>query len=310
MSELKELSNDKYAYLCNLSMEELLELLAVAPIPAVSPEKEAYVDALKEAIIEKENENPIGFFPDIDQQWKQFETYYLPDMEDTVFEPERTEHAVSAQVNQQPLESPPKRVVRFSRVWCSALIAAVVIVCMFAVMVTAQATGVDVFGAMARWTKEVFSFGTIRGDDTEDNTSTEADQKTSQLGLEYTSLQEALDAFGVTEVSEPTWFPEEYTLTELNATYLDDSDLLSLSVTYSNGSDYLTMTIMSYENEPSTIVQKIDIPPETFEAGGITFYLIENTANYTVAWVTERYECYIDGVDQSTLQEMVYSMFN
>lgn len=47
MSELNELSNTKYAYLRSLSLEELLERLAVAPIPAVSPEKQAYVDALK-----------------------------------------------------------------------------------------------------------------------------------------------------------------------------------------------------------------------------------------------------------------------
>ena len=46
MSELNELNNSKYAYLHSLSLEELLERLTVAPIPAVSPEKQAYVDAL------------------------------------------------------------------------------------------------------------------------------------------------------------------------------------------------------------------------------------------------------------------------
>ena len=49
-----------------------------------SPEDEAYVDALEEAIIEKENENPTGFFPDVDQQWEQFVTHYLPDQKDTL----------------------------------------------------------------------------------------------------------------------------------------------------------------------------------------------------------------------------------
>lgn len=108
MSELNELSNTKYAYLRSLSLEELLERLAVAPIPTVSPEKQAYVDALKEAIIEKENENPTGFFPDVDQQWEQFVTQYLPEIEETALEPERMEHADFAQTKQQSLEVPPK----------------------------------------------------------------------------------------------------------------------------------------------------------------------------------------------------------
>lgn len=41
------------------------------------------------------------------------------------------------------------------------MVAAIEITCMFATMMTAQATGVDVFGAMARWTQDVFSFGRI-----------------------------------------------------------------------------------------------------------------------------------------------------
>lgn len=55
------------------------------------------MDALEEAIIEKENEESTGFFPDVDRQWEQFVTYYLPGLEDTAHESERTEHAVCAQ---------------------------------------------------------------------------------------------------------------------------------------------------------------------------------------------------------------------
>ena len=72
MDELKRLDNNQYAYLRQLPIGKLLELLDIAPVPASCPEDEAYVDALEEAIIEKENENPTGFFPDVDQQWEQF----------------------------------------------------------------------------------------------------------------------------------------------------------------------------------------------------------------------------------------------
>ena len=74
MDELKRLDNNQYAYLRQLSIERLLELLNVAPVPASCPEDEAYVDALEEAIIEKENENPTGFFPDAVPQWERVGT--------------------------------------------------------------------------------------------------------------------------------------------------------------------------------------------------------------------------------------------
>lgn len=111
MDELKKLSNNQYAYLRQFSVSRLLELLTSATASVSYPEdetyvdaleeviieNEAYVDALEEVIIEKETENPTGFFPDVDQQWKQFVNYYLSDLEDITLEPERTEHAVSAQ---------------------------------------------------------------------------------------------------------------------------------------------------------------------------------------------------------------------
>lgn len=52
----------------------------------------------------------------------------------------------------------------FRRVWRMTLVAAAAVVCMFAIMVTAQAAGIDVFGAMARWTEDIFSFGQIPPD--------------------------------------------------------------------------------------------------------------------------------------------------
>ena len=116
MEKSNKLNECDYGYLRRLPIDKLLELLALAPALSDKPEDEAYMDALEEAIIEKENENPTGFFPDVGQQWEQFAAHYLPGETDTALEPERTEHAVFAQTNQQSLTVPPKRVVRFNRV--------------------------------------------------------------------------------------------------------------------------------------------------------------------------------------------------
>lgn len=61
MDELNRRSNNPYAYLRQLPIDKLLELLEIAPVPASCPEDEAYVDALEEVILEKESKNPTGF---------------------------------------------------------------------------------------------------------------------------------------------------------------------------------------------------------------------------------------------------------
>ena len=295
MDELKRLNNNQYAYLRQLPIGKLLELLDVAPVPASCPEDEAYMDALEEAIIEKENENPTGFFPDVDQQWEQFAAHYLPSETDTALEPERTEHADSAQTSQQSLEVPPKRVVTFRRVWRTALLAAAAIVCIFAIMVTAQAAGVDVFGAMARWTEDVFSFGQIEPDsEVSDNPTQETvGQEAEAPGTEFASLQEAFDAYGMTEVHEPGWLPEGYVLDSVDVLAVDDPFLRTFSASYTDGEGRVSVNIISYEGEPTTQVQKIGGPVESKVKDGITFYLIQNTENDTIAWHTDQYEYFL-----------------
>lgn len=312
MDKSNKLNECDYGYLRRLPIDKLLELLALAPALSDKPEDEAYMDALEEAIIEKENENPTGFFPDVDQQWEQFAAHYLPDQKDTALEPERTEHADSTQTNQQSLTVPPKRVVRFKRVWRTALIAAVAIVCMFAIMVTAQAAGVDVFGAMARWTQDVFSFGRILPDSqvSDDPGRETANQESESSSAEFTSLQEAFDAYGMTEVHEPTWLPEGYALDSLDVLAVNDPFLQTFSATYTDGEGRVSVKVMSYEGEPITQVQKIDGSVKSMEKNGIVFYCIENSVGRTLAWYSDHFEYYLSGdVENNILLEVADSMF-
>ena len=46
--------NQNYAYLSRLSTQKLLELLAAAPAPAETPEDKAYIDAIVEVVLERE----------------------------------------------------------------------------------------------------------------------------------------------------------------------------------------------------------------------------------------------------------------
>lgn len=316
MAGSNEPKNKKYAYLRQLSMDKLLELLFVAPVPTASPEDEAYVDALEEAIIEKENESPSGFLPDVNQQWAEFQKHYsvteespIPDVEALI---EDTSSADQENVSPRIASKCP---ARSRRIWRTALTAAALAVLILGCMVAAQAAGVDVFGAMARWTESTFSLGTVRSQGAKEvpsEGSAPVQIITPTEELEYSSLQEVLDANEVTEVIAPTWLPEEYALDLVDVTHLADPELLLVYAEYTDGTDTLQISIMSYTDEPSGQIEKNDKPPETFEIGGITFYLIENAKNYTVAWYTDHYECYICGAlnQKETLKKMVYSMYD
>lgn len=193
----------------------------------------------------------------------------------------------------------------------AGLIAAAAILLMLGGMITAQAAGIDVFGAIARWTENVFSFGSVHGYGGDDEIIAPSQQPILEQQLEYTSLQEALDDNGITEVTAPTWFPEGYTLTGFSIVNIEEIGYFTLNARYENDECHLKIEIIRYSDKPVQQTEKTDTIIESIEINGITFHFIENTDNHTVAWVTEHYECYIWGpynMGIDVLREMVYSM--
>ena len=202
---------------------------------------------------------------------------------------------------------------RFRNSLRAGIIAVAAVLLMLGGMITAQAAGINVFGAFARWTEDLFTFGSVHGHGANDTTDEPNQKLVSDQQLEYTSLQEALDDYGITEVTAPTWFPEGYVLTGISIASIEEICYFTLSASYENGERLLGIDITRYSSEPTIQAEKADTTVESIEINGITFYFIENTNNCTVAWVTEHYECYIAGARNMSidaLREMVYSMFD
>jgi hypothetical protein len=114
----------------------------------------------------------------------------------------------------------------------------------------------------------------------------------------------------MTEVHEPSWLPEGYALDSIDVLALDDPFLRTFDVIYTNGEKIIGIGIMNYEDEPSTQVQKVSGPVESMVKDGITFYLIQNTNDWTVAWCTDQYEFYVSSKEgKDILWQVVESMF-
>lgn len=198
--------------------------------------------------------------------------------------------------------------------WRVGLASALIAICLMGGMVAAQAAGVDVFGAAARWTDEVFSLGAIRSNGADDGTSTPALADNGVVNnneTTYASLQEALDDCGITEVREPTWIPDGYEFEDVEVdSWPDDGSLIGLFAKYYDGANFLQIQIGYYNGNANMQVEKTDASVETFLVGDLTVYLLENVNSNSAAWATEHYECYISGaVEKHALKRMVLSAY-
>lgn len=184
-----------------------------------------------EVIDKRQNESAEEKKERTERALEEFKTWYLPSAQEGSFlyyteekEPDRAER-------------PARRLLRRA-----ALIAAV-LAGIFALMLTAQAAGLDIFGAIARWSDETFSFAVSN-----------ASYKGNGGGWLAACRQELEDA-GLPAEYLPTWLPDGYTPGELEITQMQDRTEAFLSVEGVTG-QYLNILISVFSNS---------IPIENFE---------------------------------------------
>ena len=68
--------SQKYAYLDQMSTEELEELLRTSIHFSDEAEDEDCINAILEVIIKREKEHPTGRLTDIDKAWSDFQTHF------------------------------------------------------------------------------------------------------------------------------------------------------------------------------------------------------------------------------------------
>lgn len=237
-----------------------------------------------------------------EEAWNEFEQEYsgkISDYADCAHDAK-----ACAAISGKPMHTHRRQPVR------KLTILAATLVFLIASLLTVQASGVDVFGAIVRWTEELFSFGR-----TEETRSLVVDGKWPEIDLnknqQFTSLQEALDFYGVTEVVAPRWIPDGFTprivAVKPNGTWLE------FLAGYTNKSgQLLAVSYNSYQSTPLMYYEKSGSLLETFSTSGIMYSVFENVDNRTAAWITPHFECCIsvptDAMDIDMLKEILLSM--
>ena len=282
MSKNNQYESD--AYLDQLSMEQLEDLLR-ADLNSPDEENDEAVFHILEVMKKREKENPTGRLPDKNKAWKEFQEYYnIPEGEGeslypTYSEPENDDKNIQTLKTNEPRTRPRFRMRR-------GLVVVAILIVMFGSMLTAQAAGVDVFGAIGRWTEENFQFvlPTTNQSDT--------------VGIND-DFQKASEKFGLPSSFVPTWCPEGFTSAEpLEEHIKNHSDSISCQYTNTTENKFYLVTISQYYSADvlnATVFEKDDSSVITYQSNGKNFYIFSNLENLTATWADENYCITITG---------------
>ncbi|WP_283618660.1 DUF4367 domain-containing protein [Flavonifractor plautii] len=294
--------NQNYAYLSRLSTQKLLELLAAAPAPAETPEDKAYIDAIVEVVLEREERHPTGLLPDPEQAWEEFQQYYnTPEGEDlSLYPAENPGTAPSEPAPSQTEYRPQRRPKRhfFRRV----VIVAAVVVC----IALPSALGFEnVFQLIGAWTDDIFLLNNVSS---LEGNEIEADKKS-------VDIEEILGELNYSENIFPTWIPEGFELEKVITNEFVLSGKTELRIHYKNGQtrELITFTYNVYNSIASgtmTAFEKDANALEEYFVGDVTHYIFENLGKYIAVWNQNNIECAISGdVSLTELKEMLNSIY-
>lgn len=113
---------------------------------------------------------------------------------------------------------------------------------------------------------------------------------------QYTSLQEALDVYRISEPLAPTWFPDGYECVTVDVTefsmstdfcaFYENRDLLiSITITQYQDANYDVDTFNAYEKDATQVI--------TYRRNGNLHYIFENNDRIIAAWCVDKYTCAI-----------------
>lgn len=290
----------KYAYLKNLSIERLEEILTTNS--DTSDKAEELIDAVVEVMIEKEREHPTGRITDVDQAWDMFQKHFnTPEGKGlTLYPEEGTEDS----------NTEKEKIVSFKhrRKLRTILVAAALIVVMVVFMLPAAMGYTSFFEMVGQWTEDIFQFSPNRALPPTGDKPVRNDVETE--GIEYDSLQEALDAYGITDAIAPSSFPDEYVLDEVNVETFGDSRRIEISAFFVNKDKSFSILVIEQDNDSLSKFEKDYKDVEIYTLNDVDHYIFENNGRLTAAWSTHSFEVSIlSDLSVEEVKKMIDSVY-
>ncbi len=170
---------------------------------------------------------------------------------------------------------------------------------LFALMIGAQAAGIDVFGRLAQWTDEVFFFLPASGASAQ-NTETCA------------AFQQALEEQELPKEFAPTWYPEGFAIDAVNTWDGDSSMSTAAQISFINedGRSFAVSVDRYHDVKDMTAPFEKDAGPvETYTSNGRTFYIMSNINTMSAAWADgDLMQTIIGILSVDEIKQMIHSM--
>lgn len=294
MSDFKEIDSLNGPDSVCLSQEDLdamtaEELEAALALVLDSMTDQSYDgDAISAYLNALERKSPMPEFPDAQTSYSRFK---------------RKLHSVG-------FNEPVTHKRRISRRVLTVFLAAVLILCLF----TAQALGADIFGRLARWTSDVFSFGEVDHKPSEQVVDDQTNQARSSrfsdtLPSEYQELWTELEAKGITNFLYPTYLPAGFQLLGNDLQCFPEFNTVDFVTWYTNEDSKITFSILLSNTQHRTYEKdKGDV--EIYETNGIVHYIFSNNGKKVATWYSDEIEYSLSMyLPVSELKKMIDSLY-
>lgn len=181
----------------------------------------------------------------------------------------------TAELAENTLEVVPnKQIAQHSRKWLRRLgVAAATIAILVGSLFTAQAAGIDVFGAIGKWSSDVFHFSTGAN-------STESLENTERIPVDI--IKDTLSSYRLPPELAPSWLPEDFRISELDYSSNDSAQVVYALLENDTG-DWVIIRIDCFRTEQGTEslwYQKDAENVEVIEVNNSTFYLTQNDGTW------------------------------
>lgn len=261
---MKNQNREKYAYLEQLTTRQLEELLLADLDDDSGRDTSEVVFHILEVLREREKDPAQE--PDVDQAWERFQTYYnTPEGEGQALYPCVQDRLETHQEKDTPTAKKSVSRLSFPRRGLTAV--AAVVALLFALMLGVQASGHDIFGALAQWSDEIFHFG-------------------NGNGQYYDMFLEELSKNDIPKNFVPTKFPDEFEASQPEI-WSDDFGISIQLPFYDETGKIFSVTLERYnslDDVKQRVFEKDFVSVETYTSGDFTFYILSNIDTITATW--------------------------
>ena len=277
-----------------MSTESLQDILYRDSLTADS--SDADMDTIlhiMEVVARREKDSPNSHIPDADAALASFHKNYEP-----LARGGRSLYETDEPLAQSTSSSPddpfkrsqsPRRTRKPKRFRRITSIAAAVFVVIFIGSVTAQALGLNLWGAIARWTSETFGLST-------DRIAAQENHPEEPVAEQLEELHDLLQQYEVATARLPSYIPNEYTK---DKAFVAENPGYTDFVCVLDDTETATQMVVQYRlhrDAPySPLYEKDEASPDVYTHNGIDFYILTNMDAYCAVWSIGHLEGFISG---------------